>query len=146
MMNAIMRLAPLGAGGAMAFTIGNYGLVALKPLAALMASFYVTCFLFILVVLGGIAALTGFSIVRFIFYIKDELLTVLGTSSSESALVPLMAKLERIGCPRSVVGLVVPAGYSFNLDGTNIYLTLAALFVAQALAIDLSLTQQATIL
>ena len=146
MMNAIMRLAPIGAGGAMAFTIGNYGLVALKPLAALMASFYLTCGLFILVVLGTIAALTGFSIVRFIVYIRDELLTVLGTSSSESALVPLMSKLERLGCPRSVVGLVVPAGYSFNLDGTNIYLTMAAMFVAQALNIDLTIGQQLTLL
>jgi len=146
MMNAIMRLAPIGAGGAMAFTIGNYGLVALKPLAALMGSFYLTCVIFVLVVLGTIAAATGFSIIRFIVYIRDELLTVLGTSSSESALVPLMAKLERMGCPRSVVGLVVPAGYSFNLDGTNIYLTMAAMFVAQALNIHLTLVQQLTLL
>lgn len=146
MMNAIMRLAPIGAGGAMAFTIGNYGIEALKPLAALMGSFYLTCLLFILLVLGTIAALTGFSIIRFIVYIRDELLTVLGTSSSESALVPLMSKLERMGCPRSVVGLVVPAGYSFNLDGTNIYLTMAAMFVAQALNIQLTLVQQLTLL
>ena len=146
MMNAIMKLAPLGAGGAMAFTIGNYGLGALKPLAALMGSFYLTCLLFIFVVLGAIAAACGFSIIRFIVYIRDELLTVLGTSSSESALVPLMGKLERIGCPRSVVGLVVPAGYSFNLDGTNIYLTMAAMFVAQALNIHLTLVQQLTLL
>ena len=146
MMNTLMKVAPLGAGGAMAFTIGRYGLASLKPLAALMGSFYLTCALFVLVVLGTIAALTGFSIVRFILYIKDELLTVLGTSSSESALVPLMQKLERLGCSKSVVGLVVPSGYSFNLDGTNIYLTMASLFVAQALNIDLTLRQQLTIL
>ncbi|MEX8497630.1 MAG: dicarboxylate/amino acid:cation symporter [Leptothrix ochracea] len=146
MMATVMKLAPLGAGGAMAFTIGKYGIAALKPLAALMGSFYLTCVLFVLIVLGSIAALTGFNILRFIAYIKDELLTVLGTSSSESALVPLMSKLERMGCSKSVVGLVVPSGYSFNLDGTNIYLTMAALFVAQALNIDLSLTQELTIL
>lgn len=146
MMNALMKLAPIGAGGAMAFTIGRYGVAALKPLALLMGSFYLTCVLFILVVLGTIAALTGFNIVRFIGYIKEELLTVLGTSSSESALVPLMQKLERLGCSKSVVGLVVPSGYSFNLDGTNIYLTMAALFVAQALNIDLTLRQELTIL
>ena len=145
-MNFIMRLAPLGAAGAMAFTIGNYGIGALKPLAALMGSFYLTCALFVLLVLGSIAALTGFNILRFIIYIKDELLTVLGTSSSETALVPLMEKLEHLGCPRTVVGLVVPAGYSFNLDGTNIYLTMAALFVAQALNIELSLQQELTLL
>jgi len=146
MMNVMMKLAPLGAGGAMAFTIGRYGIEALRPLAALMASFYLTCAIFVLVVLGTIAALTGFSIVRFIAYIKDELLTVLGTSSSESALVPLMQKLERLGCSRSVVGLVVPAGYSFNLDGTNIYLTMAAIFVAQALNVELSMREQMTVL
>jgi aerobic C4-dicarboxylate transport protein len=146
MMGTVMKLAPLGAGGAMAFTIGKYGIGALKPLAALMGSFYLTCILFVLIVLGTIAYFTGFNIVRFIVYIKDELLTVLGTSSSESALVPLMNKLERMGCSKSVVGLVVPSGYSFNLDGTNIYLTMAALFVAQALNIDLSLTQELTIL
>jgi aerobic C4-dicarboxylate transport protein len=146
MMNTIMKLAPLGAGAAMAFTIGKYGIGALKPLAALMGSFYLTCILFVIIVLGTIAALVGFNIFRFILYIKEELLTVLGTSSSESALVPLMSKLERLGCSKSVVGLVVPSGYSFNLDGTNIYLTMAALFVAQALNIDLTLTQQLTIL
>lgn len=146
MMNTIMKVAPLGAGGAMAFTIGKYGIGALKPLAALMGSFYLTCLLFIIIVLGTIAALVGFNIFRFIYYIKEELLTVLGTSSSESALVPLMGKLERLGCSKSVVGLVVPSGYSFNLDGTNIYLTMAALFVAQALNIDLTLTQQLSIL
>lgn len=146
MMNAVMKLAPLGAGGAMAFTIGKYGLGALKPLLTLMGSFYLTCILFVVIVLGLIARATGFSIFKFIAYIKEELLTVLGTSSSESALVPLMAKLERLGCSKSVVGLVVPSGYSFNLDGTNIYLTMAALFVAQALDINLTLGQQATLL
>jgi aerobic C4-dicarboxylate transport protein len=146
MMNVLMKLAPIGAGGAMAFTIGRYGIEALRPLAALMASFYLTCAVFILVVLGAIAAVTGFNILRFIAYIKDELLTVLGTSSSESALVPLMQKLERLGCSRSVVGLVVPAGYSFNLDGTNIYLTMAALFVAQALNVNLTIRDQVAVL
>ena len=146
MMGTVMKLAPIGAGGAMAFTIGKFGISALKPLAALMGSFYLTCLIFVLIVLGTIAALTGFSILRFIVYIKDELLTVLGTSSSESALVPLMQKLEKMGCSKSVVGLVVPSGYSFNLDGTNIYLTMAALFVAQALNIDLSPMQEFTIL
>jgi aerobic C4-dicarboxylate transport protein len=146
MMNALMKLAPLGAGGAMAFTIGRYGIAALRPLALVMGSFYLTCILFIMIVLGTIAAWTGFSILRFIGYISTELLTVLGTSSSESALVPLMQKLELLGCSKSVVGLVVPSGYSFNLDGTNIYLTMAALFVAQALNIDLTLRQQITIL
>jgi aerobic C4-dicarboxylate transport protein len=146
MMNTLMKLAPLGAGGAMAFTIGRYGVDALRPLALLMGSFYLTCILFVLVVLGTIAAFTGFNILRFIAYISDEILTVLGTSSSESALVPLMQKLEKLGCSRSVVGLVVPSGYSFNLDGTNIYLTMAALFVAQALNIELTLRQQLTIL
>jgi aerobic C4-dicarboxylate transport protein len=130
----------------MAFTIGRYGVAALWPLATLMACFYLTCLLFVLLVLGAVAAFTGFNILRFIAYIKDEILTVLGTSSSESALVPLMQKLERLGCSKSVVGLVVPSGYSFNLDGTNIYLTMAALFVAQALNIELTLTQQLTVL
>src|SRR5215467_5927509 len=146
MMNTIMKTAPLGAGGAMAFTIGRFGVAALKPLVALMASFYLTCLLFIFLVLGSIASLAGFSILRFIAYIKDELLTVLGTASSETVLVPLMAKLEKLGCSKSVVGLVVPSGYSFNLDGTNIYLTMAALFVAQALNIHLTLYQQLTLL
>lgn len=142
MMNVIMKFAPIGAGGAMAYTMGKYGLAALKPLAALMGSFYLTCLLFIFIVLGSIAVATGFNIFRFIWYLKEELLTVLGTSSSESALVPLMNKLERMGCSKSVVGLVVPAGYSFNLDGTNIYLTMAALFIAQALNIELTITQE----
>jgi len=146
MMNALMKLAPIGAGGAMAFTIGRYGIDSLRPLAALMGSFYLTCSLFVLIGLGTIAAFTGFNVIRFIAYIRDELLTVLGTASSESALVPLMQKLERLGCSKSVVGLVVPSGYSFNLDGTNIYLTMAALFVAQALDIELTLRQQLTVL
>jgi len=146
MMAMIMKLAPIGAGAAMAFTIGKYGVDALGPLAKLMGSFYLTCALFVLIVLGLIARLTGFSILRFISYIRDELLLVLGTSSSESGLVPLMRKLERLGCSKSVVGLVVPSGYSFNLDGTNIYLTMAAIFVAQALNVDLTLTQEITLL
>lgn len=146
MIHMVMKLAPLGAGGAMAFTIGKYGIDSLGPLAKLMGSFYLTCLLFVLVVLGTIARFTGFSILRFIRYIKEELLLVLGTSSSESALVPLMEKLERLGCPRAVVGLVVPSGYSFNLDGTNIYLTMAAIFVAQALNVELTLMQELTLL
>lgn len=146
MMNVIMKLAPLGAGAAMAFTIGKYGVAALKPLAALMGCFYLTCGLFVIGVLGVIAAATGFNIFKLLKYIKEELLLVLGTSSSESALVTLMSKLEKLGCSRSVVGLVVPSGYSFNLDGTNIYLTMAALFVAQALNVDLTLTDQLTLL
>lgn len=146
MMAMIMKLAPVGAGAAMAFTIGKYGVDALGPLAKLMGSFYLTCALFIVLVLGAIAHLAGFNILRFIRYIRDELLLVLGTSSSESALVPLMRKLERLGCSKSVVGLVVPSGYSFNLDGTNIYLTMAAIFVAQALNVDLTLTQELTLL
>jgi aerobic C4-dicarboxylate transport protein len=146
MMNTVMRLAPIGAGGAMAFTIGRYGVAALWPLLALIGTFYLTCLLFIGIVLGSIAALVGFNIVRFLLYIRDELLIVLGTSSSEAGLVPLMGKLERLGCSKSVIGLVVPSGYSFNLDGTNIYLTMAALFVAQALNIELTLVQQITLL
>lgn len=146
MISIVMKLAPLGAGGAMAFTIGKYGIDSLGPLAKLMGSFYLSCVLFVLVVLGVVARLTGFSILRFIRYIKEELLLVLGTSSSESALVPLMQKLERLGCSRSVVGLVIPSGYSFNLDGTNIYLTMAAIFVAQALNVDLTLMQELTLL
>ena len=142
----IMKAAPVGAFGAMAFTIGKYGIASLKPLAALMGSFYLTCGLFIFIVLGAICKYTGFSIGRFILYIKEELLIVLGTSSSESALPSLMTKLERLGCSKSVVGLVVPTGYSFNLDGTNIYMTMAALFVAQATNTDLTLTQELTIL
>jgi aerobic C4-dicarboxylate transport protein len=146
MMNIVMKAAPLGAFGAMAFTIGKYGVASIGRLAALVGTFYATSAVFVVVVLGAVAWFTGFSIFRFLNYIKSELLTVLGTSSSESALVPLMEKLESLGCSRSVVGLVVPAGYSFNLDGTNIYMTMAALFIAQALDIDLSLGQQLSLL
>jgi aerobic C4-dicarboxylate transport protein len=142
----VMKAAPIGAFGAMAFTIGKFGIKSLIPLATLMGSFYLTCFLFVVLVLGSIAWYTGFSIFRFIAYIKEELLIVLGTSSSESALPALMRKLEKLGCSKSVVGLVVPTGYSFNLDGTNIYMTMAALFVAQATNTDLTLTQELTIL
>jgi aerobic C4-dicarboxylate transport protein len=141
----IMKAAPLGALGAMAFTIGKYGPAALGNLLGLIATFYFTSALFVIVVLGTIAHLVGFSIFRFLAYIKEELLIVLGTSSSESALPSLMAKLEAAGCPKSVVGLVVPTGYSFNLDGTNIYMTLAALFVAQAMNIPLRLEDQLAI-
>ena len=144
--NIVMKLAPVGAFGAMAFTIGKYGLESLVPLAKLMGSFYLTCALFVFVVLGTIARMTGFSIFKFIGYIKEELLIVLGTSSSESALPALMRKLEKLGCSKSVVGLVVPTGYSFNLDGTNIYMTMAALFVAQATNTELTLMQELTIL
>lgn len=142
----ITRLAPIGAFGAMAFTIGKYGVGALIPMLKLIGTFYLTAALFVLIVLGAIARYVGFSIVRFISYIKEELLIVLGTSSSESALPQLMEKLERLGCSRSVVGLVVPTGYSFNLDGTNIYMTMAVLFIAQATNTDLTLTQQLTLL
>lgn len=146
MVNIIMKAAPIGAFGAMAFTIGKYGIDSLLPLAKLMGSFYLTCALFVFLVLGAIAKYTGFSITRFIAYIKEELLIVLGTSSSESALPSLMRKLEKLGASKPVVGLVVPTGYSFNLDGTNIYMTMAALFVAQATNTDLTLMQQLTIL
>jgi len=146
MVGLVMRLAPIGAGGAMAFTIGKYGVASLGPLLKLMGSFYLACALFVVGVLGVVARLAGFSIFSFLRYVREELLLVLGTSSSESALVPLMQKLERLGCSRSVVGLVVPSGYSFNLDGTNLYLTIAALFIAQALNVPLTLTQEATLL
>ncbi|RST31462.1 dicarboxylate/amino acid:cation symporter [Sphingomonas ginkgonis] len=142
----IMKAAPLGAFGAMAFTIGTFGVKALASLAGLVATFYLTSLLFVLVVLGTVAWLAGFSILRLIAYLKDELLLVLGTSSSESALPSLIEKMERAGCPKSIVGLVVPTGYSFNLDGTNIYMTLAALFIAQATGVQLSLEQQVLLL
>jgi aerobic C4-dicarboxylate transport protein len=138
----IMRVAPLGAFGAMAFTIGKYGVGTLLSLGQLMAAFYTTCLIFIFVVLGTIAWLTGFSIIKFIKYIKEELLIVLGTSSSESVLPRMIVKLENLGCKESVVGLVVPTGYSFNLDGTCIYLTMAAVFLAQATNTELTLWQQ----
>jgi aerobic C4-dicarboxylate transport protein len=142
----VMKAAPFGAFGAMAYTIGKYGPAALGNLVGLIAVFYLTAALFVVVVLGLIARFVGFSIFKFIVYIKDELLIVLGTSSSESALPQLMEKLERLGCSKPVVGLVVPTGYSFNLDGTNIYMTLATLFIAQALGVDLTFSQQITIL
>jgi aerobic C4-dicarboxylate transport protein len=138
----IMRLAPLGAFGAMAFTVGRYGAASLFSLGKLMAGVYLTCLLFIGVVLGAIAAATGFNLFKFLRHIGEEILIVLGTSSSESALPRIMAKLENLGCSKSVVGLVVPTGYSFNLDGTSIYMTMAAVFVAQASGVDLSLGQQ----
>src|SRR5260221_907653 len=142
----IVRVAPLGAFGAMAFTIGAYGVGALWNLAALILTFYATSALFVLVVLGAIARLAGFSILRFIAYIKDELLIVLGTSSSETVLPHMIQKMERLGASSSVVGLVIPTGYSFNLDGTNIYMTLATLFLAQATNTHLTIGQEATIL
>jgi aerobic C4-dicarboxylate transport protein len=142
----VMKAAPIGAFGAMAYTIGRFGPQALGNLIGLIATFYATAALFIVLVLGLIARIAGFNLFRFLGYIKDELLLVLGTSSSESALPQLMEKLERLGCSKSVVGLVVPTGYSFNLDGTNIYMTLATLFIAQALGIDLTFSQQLTIL
>lgn len=142
----IMKAAPIGAFGAMAFTVGKYGSSALVSLAGLIGAFYLTSLLFIVVVLGVIAHIVGFNIFRFFAYIKDELLIVLGTSSSESALPQLMEKLERLGCSKSVVGLVVPTGYSFNLDGTNIYMTLTTLFIAHAMGVPLDFTHQLTIL
>jgi aerobic C4-dicarboxylate transport protein len=139
----IMKAAPIGAFGAMAFTIGKYGVVTLLSLAKLMAAFYTTCIIFIVFVLGFFAWLASFNIFKFIRYIKEELLIVLGTSSSESVLPRMIAKMENLGCEKSVVGLVIPTGYSFNLDGTCIYLTMAALFLAQATNTELSLLQQA---
>lgn len=142
----IMKVAPVGAFGAMAFTIGKYGIASLVSLASLMATFYLTCLLFIFIVLGSICRLHGFSISKFILYIKEELLIVLGTSSSESVLPRMMAKLEKAGATKSTVGLVIPTGYSFNLDGTAIYLTMAAVFIAQATDTPMDLTQQLTLL
>jgi aerobic C4-dicarboxylate transport protein len=142
----IMKVAPLGAFGAMAFTIGKYGIGSLVQLGALMATFYATCLLFIFVVLGSIARWNGFSIWKFIKYIKEELLIVLGTSSSESVLPRMMTKLENLGARKSVVGLVIPTGYSFNLDGTSIYLTMAAIFIAQATDTPLDITHELTLL
>ena len=142
----LMKAAPIGAFGAMAFTIGKYGIGSVANLAFLIATFYLTAFLFVFVVLGAVARYNGFSIVALIRYIKEELLLVLGTSSSEAALPGLMQKMEQAGCKRSVVGLVIPTGYSFNLDGTNIYMTLAALFIAQAVDIPLSFGDQILLL
>ena len=142
----IMKAAPLGAFGAMAFTIGKFGLGSLTKLGMLMGSFYLTCVLFIFVVLGAVCKMAGFSIFKFVKYIREELFIVLGTSSSETVLPRMMAKLEHMGCSKSVVGLVIPTGYSFNLDGTSIYLTMAAVFVAQATNTKLTITQTLTIL
>jgi aerobic C4-dicarboxylate transport protein len=143
--NILMRFAPIGAFGAMAFTIGKYGFASLGPLVKLIATFWITSILFILIVLGAIAWVAGFNIVKFLLHIKEEILLVLATSSSETALPTLMEKLENLGCSRSLVGLVVPTGYTFNTDGSSLYMTLAALFVAQATNTHLTLLQQLTI-
>jgi len=144
--NMIMKLAPVGAFGAMAFTIGQYGVGSLVQLGYLMACFYITCLLFVLLVLGAICRAHGFSVLKLIRYIREELMIVLGTSSSESALPRMLAKMERLGAKKSVVGLVIPTGYSFNLDGTSIYLTMAAVFIAQATDIHMDITHQITLL
>lgn len=144
--NVIMKVAPLGAFGAMAFTIGAYGVGSLVQLGQLMLCFYLTCVLFVLLVLGSIARAHGFSILKFVKYIREELLIVLGTSSSESALPRMIAKMEKLGCDKSVVGLVIPTGYSFNLDGTSIYLTMAAVFIAQATDTPMDIIHQLTLL
>jgi aerobic C4-dicarboxylate transport protein len=146
MVGIIMRLAPIGACGAMAFTVGTYGIGTLWSLGKLMASVYITCLFFVFVVLGSIARATGFSLWKLLRYLREELVIVLGTSSSESALPTLMEKLERLGCSKRVVGLVVPTGYSFNLDGTSIYMTMAAIFVAQVSGVDLSLGAELSLL
>jgi aerobic C4-dicarboxylate transport protein len=145
LVNILMRFAPIGAFGAMAFTIGKYGLASLGPLLRLIASFYITSILFVVIVFGAVAWLAGFSLVKFLLRIKEEVLLVLATSSSETALPTLMEKLEALGCSRSLVGLVVPTGYTFNTDGSSLYMTLAALFVAQATNTHLTLLQQITI-
>ena len=144
--NMIMKVAPIGAFGAMAFTIGQYGVGSLVQLGQLMLCFYITCLFFVLVVLGGIARAHGFSILKFIKYIREELLIVLGTSSSESALPRMLDKMEKLGAKKNVVGLVIPTGYSFNLDGTSIYLTMAAVFIAQATDTPMDITHQLTLL
>ncbi|MGE8358833.1 dicarboxylate/amino acid:cation symporter [Pseudomonas sp.] len=144
--NMIMKVAPIGAFGAMAFTIGQYGVGSLVQLGQLMICFYITCVFFILVVLGGIARAHGFSILRFIKYIREELMIVLGTSSSETVLPRMLTKMEKLGAKKSVVGLVIPTGYSFNLDGTSIYLTMAAVFIAQATDTPMDITHQITLL
>jgi aerobic C4-dicarboxylate transport protein len=143
--NILMRLAPIGAFGAMAFTVGKYGITALGPLAKLIGTFYLTSIFFVLVILGGVALLAGFNIIKFVIFIKEEVLLVLATSSSEPALPTLMAKLERLGCSKTLVGLVVPTGYTFNTDGSSLYMTLAALFIAQATNTPLTIGQQLTI-
>ncbi len=142
----VMKVSPIGAFGAMAYTIGNFGLGSLKSLGLLMFAVYLTMFLFIVIVLGLIARYFGFNILKFIGYIKDEIFLVIGTSSSESALPSMMRKLESLGCSKQVVGLVVPTGYSFNLDGTSIYLSMAALFIAQAYGVDLTWIEIITLL
>ena len=141
-----MKVAPLGALGAMSFTVGKYGLNSLTSLGNLMLSFYITCILFIVLILGGILKYFGFNIFWLLRYIRDELFIVLGTSSSEAALPSLMSKLEKMGCSESIVGLVVPTGYSFNLDGTSIYLTMAAVFLAQATNTPMDISHQITLL
>src|SRR6202521_4642258 len=143
--NILMRLAPIGAFGAMAFTVGRYGIASLGPLAKLIATFYLTGILFVVVVLGVIAKAAGFNIIKFLSYIKEEIILVLATSSSDPALPTLMAKMEKLGCSKSLVGLVVPTGYTFNTDGSSLYMTMAALFVAQATNIHLTVGQQLTI-
>lgn len=143
--NIIMKFAPIGAFGAMAFTVGKYGVASLGPLAKLIATFWITSILFVLIVLGAITRVAGFGIVRFLIYIKEEILLVLATSSSETAIPTLMEKLEKLGCSKSMVGLIVPTGFTFNTDGTSLYMTLAALFVAQATNTHLTLIQQLTI-
>jgi aerobic C4-dicarboxylate transport protein len=143
--NILMKFAPIGAFGAMAFTVGKYGITALGPLVKLILTFYLTCIFFVLVILGLIARVSGFSILKFLRYIEEEILLVLAISSSEPAIPTLMAKLEKLGCSKPLVGLVVPTGYTFNTDGTSIYMTLAALFVAQATNTPLTLAQQLTI-
>jgi aerobic C4-dicarboxylate transport protein len=143
--NIIMRFAPIGAFGAMAFTVGKYGLASIGPLVKLIGSFYLSCVLFVFIVLGAISLLAGFNIIKFLLYIKEEILLVLATSSSETALPALMEKLEGLGCSKALVGLVVPTGFTFNTDGSSLYMTLAALFVAQATGTHLTLAQQLTI-
>jgi aerobic C4-dicarboxylate transport protein len=142
----VMKVAPIGAFGAMAYTIGTFGLKTLLPLGRLMLDVYLTMALFIFIVLGGICRLYGFRLLKFLRYIREEILLVLGTSSSEAALPRMLEKLERYGCAKPVVGLVIPTGYSFNLDGTSIYLSMAAIFIAQVYRVDLSMTQQLTLL
>jgi aerobic C4-dicarboxylate transport protein len=143
--NIVMRFAPIGAFGAMAFTVGKYGIASLGPLAKLIGTFYLACALFIVIVLGAVGWAAGFNILKFLIYIREEILVVLATSSSETALATLMEKLENLGCSKALVGLVVPTGYTFNTDGTSLYMTLAALFVAQATNTHLTLMQQLTI-
>jgi aerobic C4-dicarboxylate transport protein len=143
--NIVMRLAPIGAFGAMAYTVGQFGITSLRPLLRLIVTFYVTSFLFLIVILGAVGWIVGFGIFKFLAYIKEEVLLTLATSSSEPALPTLMAKMEKLGCSKSLVGLVVPTGYTFNTDGSSLYMTMAALFIAQATNIHLTLAQQLTI-